>query len=84
MASGDPILEARGIHAWLSADGGVTWKPEQRQTLANDAPNVDCGYPSSVETKRGHITTIYYQVDDAANAPASAKAKVIQWEVPKP
>ena len=73
----------RGVHAWLSDDAGLTWKPEHRQTLADDAPNVDCGYPSSVETKRGHIVTIYYQVDDAQNARASAKAKVIQWQVSK-
>jgi len=73
----------RGIHAWLSSDSGLTWKPEHRQTLATDAPNVDCGYPSSVEIKPGKIATIYYQVDDAKNAPASAKAKVLHWEVPK-
>ena len=73
----------RGVHTWLSNDAGLTWKPENRQTLASDAPNVDCGYPSSVETKRGHIVTIYYQVDDAQNTPASAKAKVIQWQVSK-
>ncbi len=74
----------RGVHAWLSGDGGVTWKPEHRQTLAADAPNVDCGYPSSIETRRGEITTIYYQVDDAQNAPATAKAKVLRWQVPRP
>ncbi len=73
----------RGVHTWLSSDNGVTWKPEHRQTLSSDAPNTDCGYPSSVETKRGQIVTIYYQVDDAKNTPASAKAKVIQWQVPK-
>ncbi|MBY0504308.1 MAG: glycoside hydrolase [Bryobacteraceae bacterium] len=73
----------RGIHAWFSSDNGLTWKPEHRQTLAADAPNTDCGYPSSVETKRGKITTIYYQVDDLQNAPASAKAKVIEWEAPR-
>ncbi len=73
----------RGVHAWLSRDGGVTWRSEDRQVLASDAPNTDCGYPSSVETKRGRIVTMYYQVDDAANAPASAKAKVIQWKAPK-
>ena len=73
----------RGIHAWLSEDAGLTWKPQHRQTLATDSPNIDCGYPSSVETKPGKIVTIYYQVDDAQKTPASAKAKVIRWEVPK-
>ena len=73
----------RGVHAWLSDDAGLTWKPQHRQALVTSAPNIDCGYPSSVETKSGKIVTIYYQVDDAQNAPASAKAKVIQWEVPK-
>lgn len=73
----------RGVQGWLSDDSGVTWKPEARRALTTDAPNGDCGYPSSVETKRGKIVTIYYQVDDAQNAPASAKAKVMQWEAPK-
>ena len=73
----------RGVHTWLSADQGLTWRPEHRQILAQDAPNTDCGYPSSVETRRGRIVTLYYQVDDAANTPASAKAKVIQWQVPQ-
>jgi hypothetical protein len=72
----------RGVHTWLSEDGGLTWR--DRKHLVSDAPNIDCGSPSSVETKRGHIVTIYYQVDDLQRAPASAKAKVIQWQVQKP
>jgi hypothetical protein len=73
----------RGIHALLSRDGGATWDKANPTVLASDAPNVDCGYPSSVELSNGRILTIYYQVDDAKNTPASAKAKSIIWQVPR-
>jgi hypothetical protein len=73
----------RGVHALLSSDGGLTWGPEQHIQLATDAANVDCGYPSSVEVAPGRIATIYYQVDDTAKAPATAKAKLLTWNVPR-
>ena len=38
----------RGVHAMLSADGRV-WDQSKEIALADDAPNTDCGYPSSVE-----------------------------------
>lgn len=72
----------RGVHALLSADGGASWSPPEHIVLAADAPNIDCGYPSSVELDGGRIATLYYQVDDAARAPASAKAKLVFWEPP--
>ena len=67
----------------LSDNGGITWNREHVLQLAADAPNIDCGYPSSVEIAPGKIATIYYQVDDPANVPASAKAKLLTWKVPQ-
>ena len=72
----------RGIHAMLSKDSGKTWDKTNRIVLASDAPNIDCGYPSSIQLASGEILTIYYQVDDAKNTPASAKAKSILWKAP--
>lgn len=72
----------RGIHALLSGDGGKTWGPANHIVLAGDAPNTDCGYPSSWEIAPGRIVTIYYQVDDLRNVPASAKAKALLWTLP--
>ncbi len=71
-----------GVEAMLSHDGGRTWDDKTKVVLANDASNRDCGYPSSVQLANGKIATIYYQVDDAANTPGSAKAKTIVWSAP--
>ena len=73
----------RGVKAILSRDNGKTWDKANPIVLADDAPNFDCGYPSSVEVSKGRIVTTYYQVDDEKNAPATAKAKVIIWQVPR-
>ena len=73
----------RGIHALMSSDAGATWTPKEHIQLSTDAPNFDCGYPSSIEIGNNRVATIYYQVDDTTNAPASAKAKVLTWTVPK-
>ena len=73
----------RGIRALLSADGGITWDSGHPIHLVIDAPNIDCGYPSSVEIAPGKVATIYYQVDDPTNVPASAKAKLLTWSVPE-
>jgi len=75
--------EPRGVHAMLSKDNGKTWDKANQIVLAKDAPNVDCGYPSSIELSKGEILTVYYKVDDAKNAPASAKAKSIIWKLPR-
>lgn len=72
----------RGVQAMLSADG-VSWDSSRRIVLADDAPNGDCGYPSSVEVSKGRIATIYYQVDDLKNALASSSSRVVLWSVPK-
>jgi hypothetical protein len=70
------------VHALVSSDEGLTWSPAEHIVLASDAPNVDCGYPSSVELQRGEIATLYYQVDDTENALASSKAKLLFWTPP--
>ncbi len=72
----------RGIHAMLSSDG-ATWDPAKRIVLADDAPNTDCGYPSSVEVTKGRVATLYYQVDDLKNALATSSSRVVLWSVPK-
>lgn len=72
-----------GVQAILSHDLGKTWDEKSRIVLANDAASTDCGYPSSVQLRDGKIVTIYYQVDDAQSAPASARARSIVWEIPK-
>jgi len=71
----------RGVHAMISADGR-TWDKTKQIVLAGDAPNVDCGYPSSVETDAGRVVTLYYQVDDLKDAPASSSARAVLWNVP--
>ena len=73
----------RGVHAMLSADGRA-WDNAKPIVLADDAPNSDCGYPSSVELGKGKVVTLYYQVDDAKDAPASSSSRAVVWSVPKP
>ena len=68
----------RGAHAMVSADGRA-WDKSKRIVLADAAPNSDCGYPSSVEVGGGKIVTIYYQLDDPKNAPASSSSRAVVW-----
>jgi Neuraminidase (sialidase) len=70
-----------GVEAIVSHDEGKTWDKNSKTVLADDAASTDCGYPSSVQLPNGNIVSIYYQVDDAHNAPASAKAKSIVWSI---
>lgn len=72
-----------GVEAIVSHDSGKTWDEKSKVVLAKDAVSVDCGYPSSWQLPNGKIVTMYYQVDDPKNAPASAKAKAIVWSLPK-
>ncbi len=71
----------RGARAVLSRDGGKTWDTDGKIILADDAPNTDCGYPSSVETANRNIVSLFYRVDDLADAPASAKCIAALWKV---
>lgn len=71
----------RGVQAMLSPDGRK-WDSARRIVLADDAPNGDCGYPSAVEVSKGRVATVYYQVDDLKNVPASSSSRVVVWDVP--
>jgi Neuraminidase (sialidase) len=71
----------RGARAVLSRDGGKTWDTGATIVIADDAPNTDCGYPSSVEMAKGKVVTLYYQVDDLETAPASAKCTAALWKI---
>jgi hypothetical protein len=71
----------RGVHAMISPDGR-SWDQSKQIVLADDAPNGDCGYPSSVEVAPGKVVTMYYQVDDTKDAPASSSSRAVVWDVP--
>jgi hypothetical protein len=65
----------------ISPDGRA-WDQSKKIVLADDAPNGDCGYPSSVEVAPGKVVTLYYQVDDTKDAPASSSSRAVVWDVP--
>lgn len=89
LKSGDVLLTygvrkaPHGVAAIISHNGGLTWDQNTKTVLADDVSNIDCGYPSSVQLPDGRIVTMYYQVDDPTNTPASAKSKVVIWKLPK-
>jgi hypothetical protein len=69
-----------GVRALVSSDGGRTWDRDRPIVLAWDAPNRDCGYPSSVLRDDGRVVTVYYQVNDLETAPESAQARAVIWQ----
>jgi hypothetical protein len=71
----------RGVHAVISPDGR-TWDKTKQIVIADDAPIGDCGYPSSVEVGAGRVVTLYYQVNDSKDVPASSSARAVLWNVP--
>jgi Neuraminidase (sialidase) len=73
-----------GVRALISPDGGKTWDRKNTVVLAWDAPNRDCGYPSSVALDDGRVLTMYYQVNDLDTAPKSAQARAVIWQPPVP
>ena len=79
---GDRRLPFYGVQAMISRDEGKTWDRQNRFQLVWDAPTTDCGYPTSVQLPDGRIFTVYYQVDDLKNSPATAKARAVVWTVP--
>jgi len=83
LSYGDRRTPFYGVQAILSRDEGQTWDRENRFQLVWDAPNTDCGYPTSIQLPDGRILTVFYQVDVPEKAPASAKAKGVIWKVPK-
>jgi photosystem II stability/assembly factor-like uncharacterized protein len=80
-----------GVRALVSHDGGRSWDTDHLVILADDAPNWDTGYPSSVVLKDGRIFTVYYQTDvdyDPAlpnevleKSVHGAKARGVIWRV---
>lgn len=61
--------------AVLSREGDV-----RREFILHDtALNTDCGYPTSLELADGRVLTLFYQVEDLDNAPASATARTVIW-----
>jgi Neuraminidase (sialidase) len=83
-----------GVHALVSHDGGNSWDENHLVIVADDAPNWDTGYPSSVELKDGKIFTVYYLTGTAydPNLPTEvlartllgAKARGVIWRAPGP
>lgn len=71
-----------GVHAAVSSDGGRTFNLRDKLSLSWSANNRDTGYPSSILRKDGKIVTLYYQMDDPARHPQSAKCKALIWEPP--
>ena len=58
----DAKLLPLGIYAWLSDDGGTTWKAEEKICLCRHWEG-DMGYTSSVQLDDGSIITAYYMRD---------------------
>lgn len=73
----------RGARAVVSRDAGQTWDMAGKIVIADDAPNGDCGYPSSVEVAKGKIVSLYYRVEDLKIAPESARCVAALWKIGK-
>jgi photosystem II stability/assembly factor-like uncharacterized protein len=81
-----------GVRALISHDGGSSWDENHLVIVADDAPNWDTGYPSSVELMDGRIFTVYYKTDVAydptlptevlAKTVRGAKARGVIWRAP--
>jgi hypothetical protein len=71
-----------GVQAMVSSDGGRTFNRRDKLALAWRAPHRDTGYPTSVLRKDGQVLTLYYQMDDPATHPQSAKCKAVVWRPP--
>lgn len=67
--------------ACVSHDGGKTWDVQQEITVRGDTPDRHPGYPSSVETENGWITTVYSQSVAAYQLPGIYRTS---WSVPSP
>jgi hypothetical protein len=81
-----------GARALVSYDGGRSWDNDYLVILADDAPNWDTGYPSSVVLNDGRILTVFYQTDVAYDSalPSEVLEKSVEgtngrgviWRVP--
>lgn len=70
-----------GQRACVSHDGGVTWDFEHEIVLRGDTPDLHPGYPSSVESNDGWVTTLVSQTTDARQRPGIERTR---WHVPSP
>jgi sialidase-1 len=66
-----------GQRAMISSDGGVTWASDI--VIRDDGPDVDLGYPCSVEMPDRSVLTVYYQ-QCAANEQCSLLWS--RWQLP--
>ncbi len=78
LTYGNRINGQRGVDARFSSDEGATWTPAVRLI---DLPEVDLGYPSSVQLADGKIVTAYY----AAKGPGhdGYHMGVVIWSLPE-
>lgn len=61
MTCGYRVGPTFGVRAVVGTAGGTfDWK--KSFVLVDDAPNLDCGYPSSVNLSDGRILSVYYAV----------------------
>ena len=71
-------LKPYGERVMFSTDGGKSWLCDY--ILRDDGPDIELGYPCSVELPDGKILTVYYQHE------AEEKTAVIMqsvWEIPR-
>lgn len=54
-----------GQRVAFSLDGGATW--DHDWVLRDDGPDIDLGYPSTVELPDGSLFTVYYQKPNTEN-----------------
>jgi len=78
LASGKLLLtfgrrvEPFGVEAVLSGDEYGTWDWRTHRLIEWEAPNTDCGYPSSAQLDDGTIVTLYYKVTNDPATPGLA------------
>jgi len=73
-----------GERAALSPDG-INWDASQVIVLRDDAPNLDLGYPASLEVSPGVLLTVYYQkpaLDPADRHRHKTAIMATRWRAP--
>jgi len=65
--------------ACVSHDGGTNWDFEHEITLRGDTPDLHPGFPSSVESGDGWITTLCSQNADPTQRPGIERSR---WQIP--
>ena len=72
LTFGRRIEGSFGAEAVLSGDEYGQWDWSTNRMLEWNAPNSDCGYPSSAQLDDGTIVTLYYKVTNDPAAPGLA------------